>query len=295
MIRGSDVGVSWRHSRLDDSLELSTKVLEYGMLGRPCILNRTAMHERVFGLEYPLYANTMLEFVELLVQAARDRGRIVAAAEIAARAARGHGYRRVLEQVFPAILKVADGGGSPASIGRSLHSQVDDLAAGRARLVRDDADGQFVGWLADPSDAARLFEVTGAGARLREFRRVGPLMVGRLGDAPVEPPARAAQLLEQVVDLLAQRPDATRPSSVDPDVERQVVHDIGGGVSLGGPVHPEPVTRAAPSTAALEGRISGLERDLATLRLRYDALGRSKLGSLQRRYWRLRSRLRRTP
>ncbi len=39
-----DIGLSWRHPDLDASLELSTKVLEYGALGLPVILNRTPMH-----------------------------------------------------------------------------------------------------------------------------------------------------------------------------------------------------------------------------------------------------------
>jgi len=37
-----DIGLSWRHPDLDASLELSTKVLEFGALGLPVILNRLA-------------------------------------------------------------------------------------------------------------------------------------------------------------------------------------------------------------------------------------------------------------
>ena len=40
-----DIGLGWRHPELDASLELSTKVLEYGAIGLPVILNRTPMHE----------------------------------------------------------------------------------------------------------------------------------------------------------------------------------------------------------------------------------------------------------
>ena len=41
-----DIGVSWRDASLDASLELSTKVLEFGVLGLPVILNRTPMYFR---------------------------------------------------------------------------------------------------------------------------------------------------------------------------------------------------------------------------------------------------------
>ena len=51
-----DIGLSWRHPELDASLELSTKVLEFGQLGLPVILNRTPMHEALLGADYPLFA-----------------------------------------------------------------------------------------------------------------------------------------------------------------------------------------------------------------------------------------------
>src|SRR6201999_705910 len=54
-----DVGLSWRHPELDASLELSTKVLEFGQLGLPVILNRTPMHEALLGPDYPLFAASL--------------------------------------------------------------------------------------------------------------------------------------------------------------------------------------------------------------------------------------------
>ncbi|MQA95649.1 MAG: glycosyltransferase [Streptosporangiales bacterium] len=50
------VGLSWRRPEMDASLELSTKVLEFGALGMPVVLNRTTMHERLLGPDYPLFA-----------------------------------------------------------------------------------------------------------------------------------------------------------------------------------------------------------------------------------------------
>jgi hypothetical protein len=54
-----DIGLSWRHPDLDASLELSTKVLEFGALGLPVILNRTPAHEALLGADYPLFAATL--------------------------------------------------------------------------------------------------------------------------------------------------------------------------------------------------------------------------------------------
>lgn len=62
-------GLSWRDPSLDSSLELSTKVLEFGLLGVPPILNRTPMHEELFGSDYPLFANNETQVVEVVRRA----------------------------------------------------------------------------------------------------------------------------------------------------------------------------------------------------------------------------------
>jgi hypothetical protein len=49
------VGLSWRTKALDHSLELSTKLLEYGALGLPVMCNPTPMHRRLLGADYPLF------------------------------------------------------------------------------------------------------------------------------------------------------------------------------------------------------------------------------------------------
>ncbi|MET2869537.1 glycosyltransferase [Exiguobacterium profundum] len=64
LIEESDIGISWRHPDLDDSLELSTKLLEYGALGKPVLLNRNKMHEMLLGSSYPLFVNSEDEFIE---------------------------------------------------------------------------------------------------------------------------------------------------------------------------------------------------------------------------------------
>ncbi|NEN91900.1 MAG: glycosyltransferase [Okeania sp. SIO3H1] len=64
IIQKCDVGISWRSSSLDSSLELSTKLLEYSSLGKPVILNRNFINESLYGKDYPLYANTEDEFCQ---------------------------------------------------------------------------------------------------------------------------------------------------------------------------------------------------------------------------------------
>lgn len=114
---GGDFGLGWRDRSMDASLELSTKVLEYGAVGLPAVLNRTPMHEALLGVDYPLFARTQDEVVQAIAYAVE---RPAAYAEAAARcvvAARrfampeaalrvGH----LLDVAFPASLPTAERG-----------------------------------------------------------------------------------------------------------------------------------------------------------------------------------------
>jgi len=67
-----DIGLSWRDPELDASLELSTKVLEFGAIELPVILNRTPMHESLLGADYPLFAGSLTDVVDASAAAAAD-------------------------------------------------------------------------------------------------------------------------------------------------------------------------------------------------------------------------------
>ncbi|HJQ92332.1 MAG TPA: glycosyltransferase [Acidimicrobiia bacterium] len=66
------IGLSWRSPELDHSLELSTKLLEYCAVGTPPLVNRTEMHERIFGEDYPLLVEPGASVVDLLESMTRD-------------------------------------------------------------------------------------------------------------------------------------------------------------------------------------------------------------------------------
>jgi glycosyltransferase involved in cell wall biosynthesis len=82
-----DIGLSWRHPALDASLELSTKVLEFGVLGLPVILNRTPMHEALLGADYPLFATSLADVAAAAAAAAADPALFRLAAARTSRAA----------------------------------------------------------------------------------------------------------------------------------------------------------------------------------------------------------------
>jgi glycosyltransferase involved in cell wall biosynthesis len=82
-----DVGLSWRHPELDSSLELSTKVLEFGQLGLPVILNRTPMHEALLGADYPLFAASIDDVADVAASVLDPAVFALAAARTSAAAA----------------------------------------------------------------------------------------------------------------------------------------------------------------------------------------------------------------
>jgi glycosyltransferase involved in cell wall biosynthesis len=94
-----DLGLSWRHPELDASLELSTKVLEFGAIGLPVILNRTPMHEDLLGADYPLFTASLADVVTTAAAAATDPGLYRLAAQRTGRAAREYTLDRAAERL----------------------------------------------------------------------------------------------------------------------------------------------------------------------------------------------------
>lgn len=101
------VGLSWRHDRLDESLELSTKLLECGQLGLAVVLNHNPMHEALLGEDYPLFADST-DVVDVLDTVLRDDSLRYAAAQRCAATVEPHKLARavdrtraVLAETFP--------------------------------------------------------------------------------------------------------------------------------------------------------------------------------------------------
>jgi glycosyltransferase involved in cell wall biosynthesis len=76
----SHIGLSWRAAELDASLELSTKVLEFGSMGIPVLLNRNLMHEQLLGSDYPLFVDADSDVASLLATSVKDPALLAKAA-----------------------------------------------------------------------------------------------------------------------------------------------------------------------------------------------------------------------
>lgn len=287
LVAGADLGIGWRHGSLDSSLELSTKLLEHGVLGRPCIINPTPMHQRLFGADYPLFASSMTDFVDLLTRLDQDRDLVRRAADTAMKVAADYTYERVFRSVFPTLLSA-----SGALPGKNDQVGLDILElCGRDDRVLT-TGGRSTAWLTDQRDAAQILRTVGTGT-MQDVRRWGPFISWRTlahgeGDG-------AEATLDLLAEILVDEREGA--STILPEGELTVVHDLSGRVQLGVAAPPAPAAGGMGATggdaARLSAQLREKERQVSDLTTRLEALAGTPLGRLQRAYWRLLRRLRR--
>lgn len=109
-LRSMDLGWAWRSPELEDkTLELSTKVLEYGLCGLPVLMARGPANVAAFGDDYPLFARTTADIVDLLAMAASDRGLLRDAGVRTSGVAAAHTFERIrAEYIAPLMAAQAD-------------------------------------------------------------------------------------------------------------------------------------------------------------------------------------------
>ena len=95
----ADLGLSWRDPDMDASLELSTKVLEFGALGVPALLNRTPMHEHLLGADYPFFVANEGDIVAAVTVALSDTSAYDVALTAMAAGARPFGMQASAERL----------------------------------------------------------------------------------------------------------------------------------------------------------------------------------------------------
>ena len=300
----SHVGIGWRSPALDHSLELSTKILEYGMLGRPSIINRTPMHERIFGSDYPLYCESFIEFIELIETLREDHGLLESARERMAQAAGAHTYERVFAGILSDVLVVSRRSNLDPERSAALAAATTHLADGTSRetVVAD----YLVAWATSRDDIRRLATQIGQGKLRADLAYVGPFAIAPLASEGEESSdVDALEVLWPRLEFVASRQLQARraTSSEDGDASATTLRfDIRGRVSkvvlrsvdVGG--SGASTTKTAEQ---LQRHVSELQerrrREVAAyreLRARYERLRSSKAVRIQSVYWRAVSRLR---
>lgn len=105
LIKTADIGIGWRTAKLDSSLEVSTKALEYSAAGTPPVLNRNADHERLFGADYPLFISADATVRDLAVLIAANLEKVSGAREMSSRAAAPYSMGAATERLRNIFLR----------------------------------------------------------------------------------------------------------------------------------------------------------------------------------------------
>lgn len=98
-LQSARVGLSWRAESMNDTVEYSTKILEYGGAGCAAILNRNTLHEQLLGVDYPLFANSAEEFSNQLRRAFQEPAIAEAAANALTQLARRHTFSQRVKEI----------------------------------------------------------------------------------------------------------------------------------------------------------------------------------------------------
>lgn len=111
LLADSDIALSARDASMNDSLELSTKILEYGAANVPVVINRNPLHERLYGGDYPLFIDDLDDLAAVLDRALRDADVWTAARDTAHRVAADFTFPRVRERLDGALRLARPQGG----------------------------------------------------------------------------------------------------------------------------------------------------------------------------------------
>ena len=103
LLAACDIALSARHPSMDASLELSTKVLEYGAANVPVVLNRNPLHERLFGGDYPLFIGDLDELAAVIDRTLGAPDAWRAARDTSRRVAEAFTFPRVRERLAAAL------------------------------------------------------------------------------------------------------------------------------------------------------------------------------------------------
>jgi glycosyltransferase involved in cell wall biosynthesis len=105
LLAQSDIGIAWRSSVIDNdqSVELSTKLLEYGRLGKPIFLKRTKLHEEVLGSDYPLFVESSEDFIDATLKLLYNRKLFNKCAKMVYEACKKYTFSEVFNTLKPLV------------------------------------------------------------------------------------------------------------------------------------------------------------------------------------------------
>lgn len=220
LISGASTGIGWRSAALDYSAEFSTKILEYGSLGRPTITNPTPVNRSVLGEDYPLYAGSISDFKKILIQAANDEALVNDAAAACFEVSKSYTY----DAVRPKLVEFLVG----RSFGDSTYSiplsEIEKFLLEHPEVRKRTADVEIAGeyvkvWLNDDSDNSLEFELS----RIQSYLHLWKSFVSQRFGVVLEEkdPQRTAQTTVQISKSVPNELLSTRDQLKQSEASRQ--------------------------------------------------------------------------
>ena len=147
VISKADLGIGWRSPALDSSLEISTKALEYGAARTAPIINRTADHERLLGVDYPFFVKGDDAVEDVAEKIARGLPKFADAVDVSYRASTAYSMTAARERLRDAFERSRAGDNGERT------------AKAKRRVVIASHDMKFMGELMDYLERSSEFEV----------------------------------------------------------------------------------------------------------------------------------------
>lgn len=103
-----DVATSWRSTFFDDSVEMSTKILEYASIGVPVLMSPSKIHKEVFGDDYPGFVTNQDEFIEKFKMITSSDDLYMKISSRLQEVAAKYTFSHILESIIPMIIDDVD-------------------------------------------------------------------------------------------------------------------------------------------------------------------------------------------
>ncbi|WP_409304850.1 glycosyltransferase [Peribacillus sp. SCS-155] len=291
LIVNSDIGITWRSPEMDSSLELSTKLLEYGILKKPVIMNPTKMHKQLFGEDYPLFANTEKEFRDAVKNALNDRQIYDSAAARMYQVSSNFVFSKALKRLQPMLWgkRIKQYMTDMARQGISIKADAESLPFLTAiphfnikeALLKNEPEGQTCFIIESPGNEMKKMEqfirFSKSGV-IQDIEKMGPLDFVKIKSvaADLETILIANKAFFPYIGTEVQRsPGRIKRRKADSKEQ------MGVGTN----------TRAIQrENKELSRLLQKLTRQQANLEHKYKALSSSKMGRLTMKYWEIRRR-----
>ncbi|EKU47778.1 glycosyltransferase [Staphylococcus massiliensis] len=263
LVEQCDVGLTYRSEALSDSLELSTKLLEYCSFGVPPVLNRTKMHERIFGEDYPYFANTDEEFYLTMKKVVDEPKLLESTAQHVFEIAKGYSfsatYSKMAKYIFNNNTSVEHKFNIISSVYESNEAVYDSLNHVYAFNIYQDIAGNIRHALKK--------------GKIENSSIIQNVVILNIDD-------KTRNTESEILDVSSKLYKEIISRATNKQINKVNIDELQSPIQ-----QPNKPSSNDNQVQVLQRKYNKLAREFRGLKRKYNNLSNSKLGSLQKRYW----------